>query len=187
MPNWLYRVEAEYLTVAGGSNASAAGVAVATGLSAQIVGVVGNAAGVAVASGAGQNANAVIIEADGLAAGVATVAAVSGATAKVTGTAAGSGVALGAGEALSPFLRYTWKVLQPADAVQAYTWTVLEVVIVGGEQRFVWRVVEDDPGQAFIWTVIPAELLELFESEGVGAAVGIASDVLLPVGRVTKD
>lgn len=84
-------------------------------------------------------------------------------------------------------LRFTWTVLQPADAVQVFTWTVLEVTVVGGEQRFRWRVFKGDPGQGFTWNVIPAELLELFASQGAGAAAGIAPDTLLPIGRATKD
>lgn len=84
-------------------------------------------------------------------------------------------------------LAYVWKVLAPADAVQAYQWLVLPELVVGAEQGYTWRVIEDAPAQGYTWTVIPAELLELFESEGVGAAVGIAPDTLLPVGRATKD
>lgn len=83
--------------------------------------------------------------------------------------------------------RYTWRVLQPADAVQVYAWKVLEVSIIGGEQIYRWRVFAEPPTQGYTWTVIPAELLELFESQGQGAAAGIAPDTLLPVGRVTKE
>lgn len=82
---------------------------------------------------------------------------------------------------------YMWQVRQPADFVQAYTWTVVAVATDGAVQRYRWHVYREDLGQAYTWTIIPAELLELFDSEGVGAAAGIASDVLLPVGRVTKD
>lgn len=84
-------------------------------------------------------------------------------------------------------LAYVWKVLAPADAVQAYQWLVLPEIVVGAEQGYTWRVVEDSAAQGYSWTVIPAALLELFESQGAGAAVGIAPDTLLPVGRATKD
>lgn len=87
----------------------------------------------------------------------------------------------------APIQRYTWRVLQPANAVQVYAWKVLEVTIIGGEQVYRWRVIAEPPTQGYTWTVIPAELLELFESQGVGAAAGIAPDTLLPVGRVTKE
>lgn len=87
----------------------------------------------------------------------------------------------------APIQRYTWRVLQAADAVQAYAWAVVEVSIVGGQQHYRWRVFAEPPTQGYAWTVIPAELLELFESQGVGAAAGIATDTLLPIGRATKD
>lgn len=84
-------------------------------------------------------------------------------------------------------LAYVWKVLAPADAVQAYQWLVLPEIVVGAAQAYTWRVIEDAPAQGYTWTVIPVKLLELFESQGAGAAVGIAPDTLLPVGRATKD
>lgn len=84
-------------------------------------------------------------------------------------------------------LAYVWKVLVPADVPQTFRWVVLPEIVVGAELGYSWRVVEDAPAQGFTWTVIPAELLELFESQGAGAAAGIAPDTLLPVGRATKD
>lgn len=90
-------------------------------------------------------------------------------------------------EAGEPIQRYTWRILQPADAVQAYAWAVVEVSIVGGQQHYRWRVFAEPPTQGYAWSVIPAEILELFESQGAGAAAGIAPDTLLPVGRATKD
>lgn len=95
--------------------------------------------------------------------------------------------ATAAGPDASPIQRYSWRVLQPAAAVQAYAWTVLEVTIIGGEQQYRWRVFAEPPTQGYTWTVIPAELLDLFASQGVGAAAGIAPDTLLPIGRATKD
>jgi hypothetical protein len=92
-----------------------------------------------------------------------------------------------AGQLDSSALGFRWKVLQPADFVQAFIWTVVEVVTVGGELHFRWRVFQADAGQGFTWTVIPADLIDLFESQGVGAAAGIARDTLLPIGRATKD
>lgn len=87
----------------------------------------------------------------------------------------------------APIQRYTWRVLQTADAVQAYTWTVLEVSIIGGVQVYRWRVFAQPTTQGYRWTVISPKVLDLFESQGVGAAAGIAPDTLLPVGRVTKE
>lgn len=87
----------------------------------------------------------------------------------------------------APIQRYTWRVLQAADAVQVYAWAVVEISIVGGQQHYRWRVFAEPPTQGYAWSVIPAELLELFASKGAGAAAGIAPDTLLPVGRVTKD
>lgn len=87
----------------------------------------------------------------------------------------------------APIQRYAWRVLQPADAIQVYAWQVLEVTVIGGQQHYRWRVVAQAPTQGYTWTVLPADLLELFASEGVGAAAGIAPDTLLPVGRVTKE
>ena len=84
-------------------------------------------------------------------------------------------------------LAYIWQVLAPADGPQAYRWVVLPELVVGAELEYSWRVLEDPPAQGFTWTVIPAALLELFASQGAGAAVGIAPDTLLPVGRATKD
>jgi hypothetical protein len=84
-------------------------------------------------------------------------------------------------------LAYVWKVLVPADVPQAFRWVVLPEIVVGAELGLSWRVFEDPSAQGFTWTVIPAELLELFESKSVGAAAGIAPDTLLPVGRATKD
>lgn len=84
-------------------------------------------------------------------------------------------------------LAYVWKVLAPADAAQAYQWVVLPEIIDGAELGYRWRVIEDPPALGYRWTVIDAALLELFESEGAGAAAGIAPDTLLPVGRATKD
>lgn len=84
-------------------------------------------------------------------------------------------------------LAYVWKVLVPADVPQAYRWVVLPEIVAGAEQGYSWRVFEDPPAQGFTWTVIPAALPELFASQGIGAAVGIAPDTLLPVGRATKD
>ena len=84
-------------------------------------------------------------------------------------------------------LAYVWKVLVPADVPQAYRWVVLPEIVVGAELGYSWRVFEDPPAQGYTWTVIPAEILELFESQGAGAAAGIAPDTLLPVGRARKE
>jgi hypothetical protein len=84
-------------------------------------------------------------------------------------------------------LAFVWKVLHAADAPQAFQWVVLPEIIVGAAQGFSWRVYDEAPALGLRWRVIPGEILELFDAVGVGAAAGIGDDVLLPVGRATKD
>jgi hypothetical protein len=84
-------------------------------------------------------------------------------------------------------LGFQWAVLTPADLPLGFRWTVLPVVVAGGELGLTWVVLADSPTLGFTWHVVPSEIFELFESEGVGAAAGIGEDVLLPVGRVTRE
>lgn len=84
-------------------------------------------------------------------------------------------------------LAYVWKVLVPADVPQAYRWVVLPEIVAGAELGYTWRVFEDPPALGYKWRVIPGSILELFDAEGQGAAVGIGDDVLLPAGRATKE
>jgi hypothetical protein len=84
-------------------------------------------------------------------------------------------------------LGFQWAVLTPADLPLGFRWTVLPVVVAGGELGLTWVVVAEAPTLGFTWHVMPVEIFELFESAGVGAAVGIGEDVLLPVGRVTRE
>jgi hypothetical protein len=84
-------------------------------------------------------------------------------------------------------LGFQWAVLTPADLPLGFRWTVLPVVLAGGELGLTWVVVAEAPTLGFTWHVVPPAIFELFESEGVGAAAGIGEDVLLPVGRVTRE
>jgi hypothetical protein len=106
-------------------------------------------------------------------------------------TVAGSVVLLGVPPELERSdenqLGFQWAVLTPADLPLGFRWTVLPVVVAGGELGFTWVVVAESPTLGFTWHVVPAEIFELFESAGVGAAAGIGEDVLLPVGRVTRE
>jgi hypothetical protein len=84
-------------------------------------------------------------------------------------------------------LGFQWAVLTPADLPLGFRWTVLPVVLAGGELGLTWVVVAEAPTLGFTWHVVPPSIFELFESEGIGAAAGIGEDVLLPVGRVTRE
>jgi hypothetical protein len=84
-------------------------------------------------------------------------------------------------------LTVEWAILHAADIPLSVRWTVLPVVVVGSELQLTWRVVEAAPLLGLTWHVIPADILDLFDSDGTGAAAGIGEDVLLPVGRVTRE
>jgi len=84
-------------------------------------------------------------------------------------------------------LGFQWAVLTPADLPLGFRWTVLPVVVAGGELGLTWVVLAESPSLGFTWHVVPVEIFELFASDGVGAAAGIGEDVLLPVGRVTRE
>jgi hypothetical protein len=84
-------------------------------------------------------------------------------------------------------LGFQWAVLTAADLPLGFKWTVLPVVVAGAELGLTWVVVAEAPTLGFTWHVVPAEIFDLFESAGVGAAAGIGEDVLLPVGRVTRE
>jgi hypothetical protein len=84
-------------------------------------------------------------------------------------------------------LGFQWAVLTAADLPLGFRWTVLPVVLAGGELGLTWVVVAEAPVLGLTWHVVPPAIFELFESEGVGAAAGIGEDVLLPVGRVTRE
>jgi hypothetical protein len=84
-------------------------------------------------------------------------------------------------------LGFQWPVLTAANIPLGFKWTVLPVVITGGELGFTWVVIAESATLGLTWHVVPAEIFELFESAGLGAAAGIGEDVLLPVGRVTRE
>jgi hypothetical protein len=84
-------------------------------------------------------------------------------------------------------LGFQWPVLTAADIPLGFKWTVLPVVITGGELGFTWVVIAESATLGLTWHVVPVEIFELFASDGLGAAAGIGEDVLLPVGRVTRE
>jgi hypothetical protein len=120
-------------------------------------------------------------------AGVAPTASPSFALATTVGAIVLLGVAPELERSDENQLGFQWAVLTPADLPLGFRWTVLPVVVAGGELGFTWVVVAEAPTLGFTWHVVPAEIFELFESAGVGAAAGIGEDVLLPVGRVTRE
>lgn len=80
-----------------------------------------------------------------------------------------------------------WAVLHPADVLLAFQWVVLPQVVSGATLGLTWTVMQAAPTLGLTWRVIPEEIFDLFESAGVGAAAGIGEDILLPVGRVTRE
>jgi hypothetical protein len=106
-------------------------------------------------------------------------------------TTAGSLVLLGVPPALERsdenILGFQWPVLSAADIPLGFKWTVLPVVITGGELGLTWVVIAESATLGLTWHVVPVEIFELFASDGLGAAAGIGEDVLLPVGRVTRE
>jgi hypothetical protein len=84
-------------------------------------------------------------------------------------------------------LGFQWPVLSAADIPLGFKWTVLPVVITGGELGLTWVVIAESATLGLTWHVVPVEIFELFASDGLGAAAGIGEDVLLPVGRVTRE
>jgi hypothetical protein len=119
--------------------------------------------------------------------GVAPVAFQSAALRPPVGTLVLIGLAPELEHSDENMLGFQWAVLMPADLPLGFKWTVLPVTIAGGELGFTWVVIQASPSLGFTWHVVPAEIFELFESDGVGAAAGIGEDVLLPVGRVTRE